>query len=545
MEKCVTDHSLSLWREEGRLLIQQNFVEFRRLVTQTKDFVRHHQYNAAAIYGEIAAFHATGKHSGLFVSPELEEVLITIGQQAIIATPSRIVPSKMPKHVLHVATAVRGIGGLTRMIWRWITQDRERIHSLVLTRQDAAKIPEALKEAIAQSQGKIYVLNERFNDFNLIAQAQWLREIAATVDLVILHIYNFDVVPLLAFANRNQTPPILFLDHADHLFWLGASISDLIISLRQSGFDLAQQRRGIDPKRTVLLPIIIDPPQRVLSRIEAKRQLGFPEDSVLLLSIARAIKYKTLDGISFADAHVSVLRENPQAFLVVVGAGDHEDWSRAIEQTQGRIIVYPEREDTAIFHQAADIYVDSFPFVSTTSLLEAGSYGVPLVSRFPYSDPARVLGADMPGLTNNLIRTRTLEEYTVELSHLIQDQSYRFSLGEATRQKIIEIHTQEHWQKSLQEIYAYAMTLTPVSPVSHSSDQLGLDEPDVLIPRLHGWNEDFMDSVIQSRLPMIPLAHRLQLWSKLVRKYGLRHRFMLIMPQSIQTFYLKLKSKPK
>jgi glycosyltransferase involved in cell wall biosynthesis len=482
-EKLDND-TFSLWKEEGSLLIQQNFEEFRSLVAQAKDFMERGQYDASAMYAEIAAFYAVGKHCGLFVSPELEAILSKIGQKVIQPSLSSAQdPSlpKTPKHVLHVATSVIRIGGHSRMIWRWIQQDTERCHSLVLTRQDASDVPPLLRQAVNDSHGNIYVLNEKIGDFELIAQAKRLREIAAMADLVVLNISNYDVVPLIAFAKKEQSPPILFLDHADHYFWLGASISDVIISLRKSGLHLAQERRGIAPNQSVLLPIIIEPPQRVLSRTEAKQKIGIPEDCILLLSIARSCKYKTIDGISFAEAHVPLLERYERTFLVVIGAGCRADWSDAIERTQGRIIAYPEREDTAIFYQAADIYVDSFPFISNTSLLEAGSYGVPLVSRFPYSDASAVLGADMPGLAGNLICTRDLEEYRKKLSHLIEDEKFRLSLGEATRNKIVETHTGGFWQKSLEEVYANAAN-NPRKIVNTSPmDQMFIGEPDVFI----------------------------------------------------------------
>ncbi len=535
-KETLDNDTLSLWREEGSLLIQQNFEEFRSLVAQAKKFMERSQYDAAAMYAEIAAIYAVGKHCGLFVSPELESILSKIGQKAIpISLSSAQSPPlhKTPKHVLHVATSVMSIGGHSRMIWRWIQQDTERSHSLVLTRQDAAEIPHLLREAVNDSHGKIYVLNEKIGDFELIAQAKRLREIAAAADLVILHIYNFDVVPLIAFANKEQSPTILFLDHADHMFWLGAGISDIAISLRKSGLHLAQERRGISPNRSVLLPIIIVPPQRVLSRTEAKRKIGIPKNSVLLLSIARAVKYNTIDGISFADAHVPLLERYESAFLVVVGAGYRVDWSAAIERTQGRIIVYPERDDTAIFHQAADIYVDSFPFISTTSLLEAGSYGVPLVSRFLYSDASAVLGADMPGLNGNLIRTRDLEEYRKTLSHLIEDEEYRLSLGEATRKKIVETHTESYWQKSLEEVYAHASTEPREIVRTAPMDQMFIGEPDVFIQRIHSWIDNWVDWAIQARLPMLPITHRLRLWWGQVKKHGVGPRggrFSLLLP---------------
>jgi glycosyltransferase involved in cell wall biosynthesis len=535
MQKTSND-ILNLWREEGSLLIQQNFEEFRSLVAQAKNFMERGQYETAVVYAEIAALYALGKHCGLFVSPELESILFEVGQKVIpISLYSDQVSSlhKAPKNVLHVATWVKGIGGHSRMIGRWIQQDTERCHSLVLTRQGTAEIPHFLREAVNNTHGEIYVLNEKVGDFELINQAKRLREIAATADLVILHIGNCDVVPLIAFANKEQSPPIFFLDHADHLFWLGTNISDVVISLRESGMHLAQKRRGIEPDRSVLLPIILEPTRRALSRIEAKRQLGIPEDSILILSIARAIKYKTIDGISFADAHLPVLEKFKQVFLIIIGPATSEDYSYAIQQTKGRIIVHPEREDTAVFYQAADIYVDSYPFVSTTSLLEAGIYGVPLVSRFLYSNESNVLGADMPSLTGNLIRTRDLEEYRKALSYLIEEEKLRLSLGETTRKKILETHTGVYWQKSLEKIYAHTAVKSNENVSTATMDNRFIGEPDVYIQRIHSsWDDDWQEWVFAPRLPWLPFRQRLRFWWGYIKKYGYgqRGRISLLLP---------------
>ncbi|MEA5566115.1 glycosyltransferase [Anabaena sp. UHCC 0399] len=542
--ETISQDTLSLWREEGSHLIPQNFGVFRSLVVQAKTLVKRRKYEEAAVCGEMAAWFACGQPCGLFVSFELEQILLEIGKQSIehnsyLRKDSSISKSNKPKNILHVCTSVMSIGGLSKMLWRWIQQDTESIHSLALTKQESNEIPQILKESVNQSHGKMYVLNKEVN--GIIPRAKKLREIAATADLVVLHVYNQDVIPMIAFANKDQSPPVIFVDYADHLFWLGASTSDVVANLRESGMHLSQQRRGIKPQRSVLLPTVIEPIYRKLSRAEAKRKLGFEENAIVLLSIARSVKYsRSVNGISFADAHIPVLEKYKNACLLVVGANHQDDWLEAIEQTQGRIKAIAETENTAIYYQAADIYVDSFPFVSITSLLEAGSYGVPLVSRYPYSsDSSAILGADMPGLTGNLIRVRNLEEYTDALSRLIEDEEYRLSLGEATKNKIAQTHWASNWQPALENLYLRATTLPRITPSLVSQDKMFLSEPDVFLPSVYGWYSDFI-LAIQPYLKFIPLTQRLYYWYRLVKKHGLRNRISLLLPS---WFYLSYQDR--
>jgi glycosyltransferase involved in cell wall biosynthesis len=545
MIETMPQDALNLWRNEGNRLIPENFQVFRSLVDQAKNLTQSGNYEAAAVYGTMAAFYANWRHCGFFVSPELEQVLIAIGQQAI---PTRSVPRSKhsPQKILHVSPAVASIGGHSRLIWRWIQQDVERSHSLVLTRQPRREVPAALRDAVKNSGGEVYKLNETVG--GLVAWATRLREIAATADLVVLHNVCYDAVPVMAFADREHCPPIIFVDHNDHLFWLGAQISDLVVNLRESGLRLSKKHRNIAVDRVALLPTIVEPSRRVLSRSEAKQQIGIDGSKILLLSIARTHKYRTIDGLSFADAHVPLLKQHPQAILVVIGAGSQrEDWAAAIAQVPGQIIPLAERADTAAFYQAADIYVDSFPFVSITSLLEAGCYGVPLVSRYPYpSDASEIFGADMPGLTGNLMREDSLAGYTVTLSQLVEDAEFRHRLGEKTQQKIIDTHTGDNWLAALEQVYAQAVAIPRTKVQSTAIDQMSLAEPDIFVPGIHGGELD-LEALIEAHLTIMPLQQRLNHWLELRKKQAFKSGFgrwgqlRLLVPEWLYCRYLKLR----
>jgi glycosyltransferase involved in cell wall biosynthesis len=534
---------LILWREEGSRLISQNNEMFSNLIVKANDLVKRGQYEAAAVYGQIAANHAQLNHCGFFTSPELESLLLNIGKKAISSdnygqhSPKETTPHK----ILHVSTNISGIGGISRLMWRWLKQDKERSHSVALTRQVAENLPQDIKDAVSESQGKIYLLNEQTG--GIIIRAKRLRECAAEADLIVLHTWEHDVIPVIAFADREQSPPIIYVNNGDHWFWVGASICDILANLRESGRDLSQQRRGIESQRNVVLPTILEPITRKISRQEAKQKLNLDSESIVLLSIARSVKYKTVGDLNFAEAHLSILDRYPNAILIVIGAASSsEDWSDAIAKSQGRIKVLGETKDTAIFYQAADIYVDSFPFVSITSLLEAGSYGVPLVSRYPYNSPeCGVLGSDMPGLSGNLIRVTNLEEYTEVLAKLIANEEDRLSLGEATKNKIAAYHWGENWQHNLNQIYHQAVTVSKITTIPDPSTDMSLGEPDVYLPSV---NQTNFSTVAHWHLPLMPLKQRLLLWLSLVQQYGYRQNPLnSLLPEKMRSQYYSWRSR--
>ena len=448
---------MSLEASKSATRVLANFARFETEVRRAEKAYANGEAEMAAFYVATASTIATHTHCGIFASPRLERILNALGRRIVSSeTTGTFERAPSYKRVLHVGSEVAAVGGLTRMIGRWMDADAERVNSLVLT-QHRGKIPEPLTEAVRRSGGRIIRLNQMAG-----SRFDWvraLRRIACEHDVIILHIHCEDVIPILAFADPAGLPPVLFLNHADHLFWLGPSISHMVFNLRDAATDISIFRRGIEPRRNFLLPTIVDATVRRHTRREAKASLGLDPDTVLLLSVARRPKYRSLDGVSFADRHVKLLAKHPQAQLIVIGSGEPEDWQRAKAQVNGRITGLPEQSDTQRYFEAADIYVDSYPFVSSTSMMEAGGFGLPVVTIFTLPDEARIFGINHVGLAGTSLVARTSEEYDALLARLVVDPEFREQKGEAVRRAMGEFHEPAGWHPHLEAAFRHAMDL--------------------------------------------------------------------------------------
>jgi hypothetical protein len=479
------------------------------------------QLEAAAVHAAIAAHSAAMPHAGFFASPRLERLLTDIGRRTSAPTAYRRAKdhSGEIKHILHVATAVNAVGGLTNMLAHWIEADSTRTHSLALT-QHRGPLPAKVAGAVTRSGGRAHFVNRTMG--GQIAWAAKLRELARGYDAIVLHVYSQDVIPLIAFADADERPPLLFLNHGDHLFWLGASISDVVINLRDAAQDLSIARRAIAEPRNVMVPTITVPSVRKRSREEAKSALGLAPDSVLLFSAARGMKYRTVNGISFADTHVELLRRHPKAELWVLGAGDPEDWRAASAAVNGRIKPLAETPDKEVYFEAADIYVDSFPFVSSTSLMEAAGYGAPLVSRFYWPKDARIFAINHPGLLASTLQGSSESEYVDILARLINDPALRAEKGAAARDIVAHYHTPPSWLDFLETAYARALELAPVdSRAVFRADEIerfSFGEPDRRLYEVFGFDDETL-AMMKPYLGLLPLPQRLTLWRTL-RKAG-------------------------
>jgi hypothetical protein len=313
---------------------------------------------------------------------------------------------------------------------------------------------------------------------------------------------------------------VLVLNHADHLFWYGPSICHLSINLRDAAQELAITRRGVAPERNILMPTLAEAIVRTRSREAAKRELGIDPDTIVMMSAARRPKYRTMHGVTFADIHAEVLAKHENAMLLVIGAGEPEDWAPVKARFGDRLRSLPEQPQPKIFFEAADIYVDSYPFVSSTSLMEAAGYGTPLVTIFTYPQETRIFGINHVALVGNVMQARSFDEYRGMLSQLIEDADLRERLGAKAKEAVAREHNLPGWMRWLEGVYARALELPPLDnrAMLEAVERPYFGEPDIRHEDIFGGNWPTV-RVVMSYMGMLPPHQHLAHWNE-VRRQG-------------------------
>jgi len=496
------------------------FDAFNVALARTEQAWRNGKLDAAAAYAGVAALSAMRPHAGFFASPSLERLLLDIGRRTAKPTTYRRKTNVKIRRVLHVMSELLPVGGLINNLVHWLQADTGRTHSLAAIHQRGA-VPAVVTGPIRQSGGSIYRINK--TPGCQIAWARKLREIAEGYDAIVLHTYGQDPVPLIAFAEADKRPPLLLLNHADHLFWLGASIADVVMNMREAALDLTIARRGVEPRRNLVVPTVIAPPKRLMSREEARAKLGIANDTILMFSAARGMKYRTVDGVTFTAPFVPLLRKHPKAQLLVLGAGEREDWKSDSAAVDGRIRGLPESPEARIYHEAADIYVDSFPFVSSTSMMEAAGLGVPLVSRFYGPKEARIFAINHPGIDKPTLHAASEQEYVAQLDRLLSDPAFRTAKGEEARASVLHYHTPPDWMGFIEQAYAMAETLPPVDSAAvfapDAREAFSHGEPDRSLYEIFGFSDGRQEDMLKGVIGILPLGERLKVWWEL-RKAG-------------------------
>ena len=363
-----------LWHPSAATWLKTNQRTFGRLVHRAISLNESGHFENAALLAEAAAQFAWLNHPGQHASRALEDLCARIGRQRC-AEPGSARAATQVKKVLHVVTQCYDIGGHTRAIRRWIELDQGRRHSLAVTSPAGGRlINAALLKSVLASGGQVHEIANESN--RILDKATRLRTLAFDADLVILHVHPSDVCPAIAFAAPAGLPPITIQNHADHVFWIGANVLNSVINFRSAGRDLATDRRGIPLVHQSVVPLPLDAERRVVDRTEAKAALGLPRDSFILLTVASAYKFANVStALDFFATQSKFLARHPRAVHIVVGA----DQTSLPASASPRLKVVAATPDIAMYYDAADLYVDSFPFASVTSLLEAGQRGTPLV----------------------------------------------------------------------------------------------------------------------------------------------------------------------
>lgn len=495
--------------QEARLA--RNFAEYEYYVERAYKHMRQGEPESAAAHAAIASHIAVQNHAGIFWSPRLEKLLQEIGRSLPYDEP---LPRKTEiRRILHVGTQAAVVGGLTKLILEWVKADKTREHTLVLTQHRGAT-PKFVSDIF---DGRIHHLNR--SPGGQLDWAKRLRRMARDYDLVVLDAYCEDVVPIMAFADPAQHTPVAIMNHADHLFWFGPSIGHICINLRDAAQDLAISRRGVAPERNVLLPTVAEVVKRTRSREEAKRELGIDPNTTLMVSIARQLKYKTLHGITYADIHAPLLEKHPNTSLIVVGAGDPADWAPVRERFGDRIRTTPQIPNPKIYFEAADIYVDSYPFVSSTSIMEAAGYGAPCVSIFNYPDESRIFGINHVALVGNVMIARSLDEYRDIVETLINDPELRARKAAEASAAVARDHNQPGWMSWLENVYARIPQLQGLDPrpMLEEIEQPSFGEPDWRHEDLFGGTSPTL-AFAKSYITMLPLPQHLAHWSEMRTK---------------------------
>jgi hypothetical protein len=136
-----------------------------------------------------------------------------------------------------------------------------------------------------------------------------------------------------------------------------------------------------------------------------------------------------------------------------VGPSDSGLWNKAKKLTAGRVRPLGVRRDPAPYRDAADIYLDSIPCASVTSLLESAALATPCLAYVGGKEPGSPSVSDPPFVVDAILRAQDPAEYRRLLLRLISEPEFRAEVGAGLASQVREAHSADRWLARLLKVY--------------------------------------------------------------------------------------------
>ena len=420
------------------MIIEQIEKDYEQFTEYLADIVQNSEKSSVELIEKAAKF-ACSSSTQVFCSDVLENSLALEACKINVQLASEYNFGS----VLHVLSASFDTGGHTKVVARWIEQCADLNHDIIITRQKIRKCASSLKLLAAAGKCSIESLD---GTFSLAKKARLLRLKASKYQYIVLHIHMDDIIPSLAFASNDFNRPVFLFNHADHLFWVGAGASDLILETREWGKKFSNDVRGIKNNCVVGLPSHTyhtpkDKAVHIPSALEAK-----VKGKNIILSSGLPHKYVRLNDNQFPEICADILAGTSNTVFIFVGIHvSSHSWCRELEQNfPDRVFFIGVQEHRVLVElmKASSLYIDSSPMSGGTALYDAVKQNVACLSYTSVTghlDPSVMSGA----VFNDAVMM------TSEAINLLSDEKYRKNHILRTNTVFKECGLDDNWANKL------------------------------------------------------------------------------------------------
>lgn len=435
---------------------------FNQELKDAERFLAKRDTESALLIATRLARFAYLNFTGYYASYRLENLLQKIGA-ASIQTNTNVLTAHKGRRILHIASELYELGGHTPLLLKWIQRDISSEHHIFLTRQKKDQLPQKI---FASHQVSPSVVTWANNGQGIVDTARALLAKAVEYDFIVLHIHPDDVVPILAFSGSKPVP-VYFLNHADHCFWLGTSIIDGLIQLREPPVEQDKIHRGLTNIPQFVLPIPVNEGKPVIATQENVRaKYGIDKKySKLMLTTSTESKFNPLLEYNYFESVIPVLNQNPDTLLLIVGIKETKPLAQLYQHPQIKYLGYRLPDELQEIENMADIYLETFPFSSFTALLQVLMKKKPVHFMYAPPDIFRLFMGES-------VYTKNRNKWQERLSYLLQHKQELEAYTEELYHKVSAMYTEKAWLLYLQKFYAHADANKLPQPLRSGTDRM-------------------------------------------------------------------------
>ena len=440
------------------LFYQKCFEDLIQRIKEEKDF-----NNQLQISKELL-LKATVKNCGYFSSLFFEKFFTDYAKRIDI---KRYDIDYQSNSFLHVLTTGYKTGGHTRVVERWIKNaPEEQIHSVIILSPEKNTELKILRKNVEEKNGE-YI---EFSTNNLEDKALRLREIGLKYEYIVLHIHMHDPTALIAFGTEKFTRPVLFYNHASHLFSVGISIADAFLDLYENDVITTKKRHiknpfflGVPTENAKIL-------KNYKNKSEIRKNLNLPVNKKIIVLSGTPYKFNSPDDDSMFEILMQLAKKD--IFMYIIGP-DKKDkiWEKLYKKSKNHInpigcIDYDKGYLDYI--SSADLVLDSYPLQGGAAMIDAVSLGIPVLS----------LKGILPQF-DYLIKTsaycKSKEELLAKAEKILNNIEYSNAVVKELQNSLLEYQSKDAWLKRIDNILKNIPNKHKVNIFSENSDYKEID----------------------------------------------------------------------
>ena len=389
-------------------------------------------------YIVVASTFAWWYHFGIWFDDELESLLKNIASKILsVDRLKKISKSKRKKanRILFITTFLTDTGGHTEALKLWIKCLSKEFNELYIVSTEILNRTVGYDSVnFIKNYANLYFFSyrEKYTE-KIMKLAKIILDIRPSHIILFIDPNDVVTVSTLSILKNFLKFKVIFFNHADHVFWLGKNIIDILVEFRSYSVYVSRKLRKFR-KDIVIIPLTTDIYMRNDQCSDDTVKSIDKRNIVTSLSIGASWKIIDEGYWNYFEVIKEILEQNPNHVHILITEPSSYVKNRLNlfpRKVKERIKLIPGTSDPLPYYKCADFLIETFPVIGGTVRVEAMALGLPVVfienSHSKLLSVTDVIPKDYPFIA------RSNEEVVRYSNELIRNQFLRNNLSEYLR----------------------------------------------------------------------------------------------------------------